>query len=219
MRYPCVKCEYAATTAGDLKRNFESKHEGVRNPCGSCEYASTTSDDLKSHIKSKHEGLRYSCFKCEYAATTAGSLNQHIERKHEGGRYPCDKCEYTATTAGNLKRHMESKHEGVIYPCDRWIVFIFTIFLGSCSNLEFGITITFSWVVFLTAIWLISGPNPLSERTVRNVAKKLNIYIIFNPVLEHGWMWIREISITTMHPMSLIEKKAEGVILASNVNT
>ena len=41
-RYPCVKCEYSATRAGELKRHSDSKHEGVRYPCDKCEYAATT---------------------------------------------------------------------------------------------------------------------------------------------------------------------------------
>ena len=43
MKYPCVQCKYAATTAGDLKKHVINKHEGVRYPCKQCEYAATTS--------------------------------------------------------------------------------------------------------------------------------------------------------------------------------
>ena len=57
MRYPCVKCEHAATTASDLKKHIESKHEGVRYLCDKCEYAATTESSVKRHIKNKHEGV------------------------------------------------------------------------------------------------------------------------------------------------------------------
>ena len=33
-----------------------SKHKGVRYPCDKCEYAATTARDMKRHIKIKHEG-------------------------------------------------------------------------------------------------------------------------------------------------------------------
>ena len=48
-----------------------SKHGGVRYPCDKCEYAATTASALRSHIENKHEGVRYPCDKCVYAATTA----------------------------------------------------------------------------------------------------------------------------------------------------
>ena len=54
MRYPCDKCEYAATTVSDLRRHVESKHEGVRYPCNKCEYAATQAGGLKRHTKRKH---------------------------------------------------------------------------------------------------------------------------------------------------------------------
>ena len=41
MRYPCLHCVYAATTARYLKRHIESEHEGVRYPCSHCKYVAT----------------------------------------------------------------------------------------------------------------------------------------------------------------------------------
>ena len=67
----------------------KSKHEGVRYPCNKCEYAATTASNIKRHIEIKHEGVRYPCVKCEYAATTACNLKQHIQNKHKGVRYHC----------------------------------------------------------------------------------------------------------------------------------
>jgi len=55
MRYPCSKCEYAATTSSDLRRHTESKHEGIRYSCDKCEYSATTTSNLKRHIGSKHK--------------------------------------------------------------------------------------------------------------------------------------------------------------------
>ena len=55
MRYPCDKCEYAATKASNLKEHVEKKHEGVRYPCDLCEYAATRARILKQHIESKHD--------------------------------------------------------------------------------------------------------------------------------------------------------------------
>jgi len=85
VRYPCSKCEFAATTAGVLKTHVESKH-----------------GDLKIHVESKHKRLRYSCPECEYLGTTARYLKRHVENKHEGVRYPCPECEYAAKRAGDL---------------------------------------------------------------------------------------------------------------------
>ena len=76
-------CEYAATSTG-LRQHIESKHEGARYPCDKCEHAATTAGSLKRRIEIKHEGVSYPCDKCEYAATTTGSLKQHIDKKHKG---------------------------------------------------------------------------------------------------------------------------------------
>ena len=40
---------------GDLKIHVENKHEGVRYPCSKCEYAATTTHSLKRHVKIKHK--------------------------------------------------------------------------------------------------------------------------------------------------------------------
>ena len=82
MRYLCSECDYAATTASDLKRLFKNKHEGVRYPCSKCNYAATTSCDLKKHVESKHEGVRYPCPQCDHVATHRSSLNKHVKYKH-----------------------------------------------------------------------------------------------------------------------------------------
>ena len=54
----------------------------MRYPCSQCEYAATTASNLKSHVDSIHEEVRYPCPQCEFAATTASNLNRHIEYKH-----------------------------------------------------------------------------------------------------------------------------------------
>ena len=59
MRYPCDTCEFAATTANDLKQHLESKHDGSRYPCDKCEYAATRAGNPKRHIESKHEGVMW----------------------------------------------------------------------------------------------------------------------------------------------------------------
>ena len=57
MRYPCPDSEYAATQPAHLKRQVESKHDGVGYPCPQCKYAATKACDLKTYVKSKHEEL------------------------------------------------------------------------------------------------------------------------------------------------------------------
>ena len=59
MRYPCDKCEYAATLARYLKIHIERKHVGVRYPCNKCEYMELRGNGLKQHIKRMHGGVRY----------------------------------------------------------------------------------------------------------------------------------------------------------------
>ena len=66
-RYPCDKCEYAATRSSDLKKHKENKHEGIRYPCNICENIASTLLCLKSHKKYKHEGMRYPCEICGYS--------------------------------------------------------------------------------------------------------------------------------------------------------
>ncbi|XP_023348761.1 zinc finger protein 711 [Eurytemora carolleeae] len=107
--YPCSKCEHTATTARDLKRRVESKHEGVRYPCLKRDYAATQAGHLKFHIESKHDGVRYLCSQCKHSTTTASDLKRHVESKHEGVRYPCSACNFVATRASNLKAHVENK--------------------------------------------------------------------------------------------------------------
>ena len=55
MKYPCDKCEYAATTPYGLRSHIENIHEGIKkHPCNKCEYATTTAHKLKKHISNKH---------------------------------------------------------------------------------------------------------------------------------------------------------------------
>ena len=46
-----------------LKCHIESKHERVRYPCDKCEYAATSASHLKRYIESKHEGVSINRFK------------------------------------------------------------------------------------------------------------------------------------------------------------
>ena len=48
-------CEYAATSAHNLKLHKKSMHEGLRYPCDVCEFASTRISDLKRHKLKKHD--------------------------------------------------------------------------------------------------------------------------------------------------------------------
>ena len=65
------------------KKRQRSKNGVTTYPCDKCDYASTTAKNLKRHIESKHEAVRYPCDKCEYAAAQAGNIKRHIEIKHE----------------------------------------------------------------------------------------------------------------------------------------
>ncbi|XP_023339871.1 zinc finger protein ZFAT [Eurytemora carolleeae] len=56
--YPCNKCEYSASTSGNLKIHVENKHEGVRYPCSHCEYAATVQSNLRRHILIKHSRIK-----------------------------------------------------------------------------------------------------------------------------------------------------------------
>ena len=76
MRYPCDKCEYAATSESHLKRYIEIKPEGVSYPCDTFEYAATTSRYLNNI-------LRVNMKKWDIIVIQADSLKQHIMSKHE----------------------------------------------------------------------------------------------------------------------------------------
>ena len=57
--------------ASNLKMHVEIKNDGMRYPCLHCVYAATTARYLKRHIESEHEGVRYPCSHCKYVATQA----------------------------------------------------------------------------------------------------------------------------------------------------
>ena len=57
MRYPCNKCEYAATSPSYLRIHIESEHKEVKYLFDKCEYVATTPSYLRNHIESKHEGV------------------------------------------------------------------------------------------------------------------------------------------------------------------
>ena len=118
VRYPCDKCDYAATQKGKLKYHKEAKHQGVRYHCDLCEYSAKRPDILKEHKESKHEGIKYPCDQCEYSACRPATLRQHKESKHEGIRYPCDQCDYAGTEPSSLRKHKRALHEGIRYSCD-----------------------------------------------------------------------------------------------------
>ena len=48
----------------NLKKPVESKDEGVKYPCVNCEYAATSTWNLKKHVESKDEGVKYFCVNC-----------------------------------------------------------------------------------------------------------------------------------------------------------
>ena len=98
MRSMWVRCHSTKSS----EETYKKKHEGVRYPCDKCDYAATLASNLKRHIENKHKWVRYPCDQCEYVATGVQSLKIHIESKHEGVRYPCDQCDHSATTARNI---------------------------------------------------------------------------------------------------------------------
>ena len=67
---------------------------GFRFPCLSCEYQATTKPILKTHHMSDHEGNKYSCKLCDYKASTKSRLRRHQQWVHEGVKHPCEFCEY-----------------------------------------------------------------------------------------------------------------------------
>ena len=54
VKFPCDKCDYAATTKSNLTKHIEIRHKGVRYPCNLCEYESLSTFNLKRHIENKH---------------------------------------------------------------------------------------------------------------------------------------------------------------------
>ena len=52
-----------------MKRHVESKHVGVKYPCLKCEYAATKVGSLKNHVERKHGEVKYPSSECKYAAT------------------------------------------------------------------------------------------------------------------------------------------------------
>ena len=48
--FPCTLCHFNASTAGNLKRHIEEKHEGTKFPCSKCPYKASTPGHLEYHI-------------------------------------------------------------------------------------------------------------------------------------------------------------------------
>ena len=58
-KYPCIQCEYKATTQGSLKKHILSVHQKIKYPCNQCDYKATTQGSLKKHIESIHEEVKF----------------------------------------------------------------------------------------------------------------------------------------------------------------
>ena len=69
-----------------MKIHDGSRLKGVRYPCPKCEHAATTVRDLNRHVRNKHEEV-VSCSECKFTLTTASYLNKHVENKHTCVRY------------------------------------------------------------------------------------------------------------------------------------
>ena len=68
----------------NTREHIQSKPEWVRLPCDKCDFTLSSAKDLRRPNEIKHQEVRYPCDKCEHAATTASNLRIHIEGKHEG---------------------------------------------------------------------------------------------------------------------------------------
>ena len=53
-KFPCDRCEYAATELHNLKTHIMSKHEGVRFECGDCKKTFSNQPNLFRHRRSVH---------------------------------------------------------------------------------------------------------------------------------------------------------------------
>ena len=121
-RFPCMHCDYKATTASHLKKHKESVHEGIKYKCNECDHESTTKESLKVHKRSLHKKILFPCLKCDYVAKVNSHLKQHVRSVHDKVRFPCDNCEYTAINNSRLKHHKETMHSGLKFTCDNHAV-------------------------------------------------------------------------------------------------
>ena len=71
----CTQCPYEASKQ-QLKKHTEKVHN-INFPCTLCDFSATTAGNLKKHIEEKHNGTKFPCDKCLYKASTPGHVKFH----------------------------------------------------------------------------------------------------------------------------------------------
>ena len=77
-----------------IKVHSKIKHEGVRYSCSKCNFFASSAGNLTEHIQRVHNGFMYLFEKMRFYVGFKKCLRVHIENKHDNVRYPCSKCDY-----------------------------------------------------------------------------------------------------------------------------
>ena len=56
-KYPCDRCEYEATSRGNLKAHIDGKHSDVVHSCEQCNYTTAWKAHLSKHVKNQHSNI------------------------------------------------------------------------------------------------------------------------------------------------------------------
>ena len=81
-KYPCGQCDYQAGTKTLLRRQQQSKHQGVKFPCDRCDRKFSSPDGLRVHIY-QHEGKTFPCNSCDAVFPSPPQLSTHKSKNHK----------------------------------------------------------------------------------------------------------------------------------------
>lgn len=116
-KFKCDICDYAAKTASEVKKHFQSDHEGRKRTCEICDFQCPYKNRsaMVRHLETAHGILDSSILKCDFCDFTTSQSRQilvdHINAKHaKAVIYQCSMCSYTTYTHNSLKAHEENRH-------------------------------------------------------------------------------------------------------------
>lgn len=81
LRFECKSCPASYATKRGLYIHSD-RHKGKSFPCQKCEYQATTTGNLKVHKNAKHDKIRFRCNLCSWTGSQSGMVKTHKKQKH-----------------------------------------------------------------------------------------------------------------------------------------
>ena len=110
----CESCSTKCKTKGLLNKHVSDRHGEKTFKCSDCEYATTTATNLKRHVTSVHGNTRsFACAEpgCGMKFNTLSNLQDHTARRHlDERRYKCQLCDHSCKSSSDLAKHVSNKH-------------------------------------------------------------------------------------------------------------